>query len=177
MPFHRHVASISALVLVACTTPEVKPGRLDPALIDRHEDNLMKAFRTGHTVVCQRLSVEANPLFFKHLTFPAGTPKKREVDGGRELTWSTADRVNIRVAGARGPSSIIGGVRNTVHKFRIMVGTTTFIVDDLITVRSLNRAAPTLTVLASGFVIVIQDDNTASSFQQVRYIDGRIEAR
>ncbi len=177
MPFARHAVAIPALVLVACTSTDAKQERLDPALIEHHEENLMKPFRTGHTVVCRRLSVEANPLFFKHLTFPAGKPRKRGVDGGQELTWSTADRVSIRGPKDRSAQVVIGGVRNTVDKFRIMVGSTTFMVDDLVTVRSLNRAAPTLTALASGHVMVIQDGKNASSFQQVRYIDGRIEAR
>ena len=67
--------------------------------------------------------------------------------------------------------------RADYEKFKIMIGSTIFMVDDQVKVRSLLRAAPTLTALASGHVMVIQDGKNASTFQQVRYVDGRVEAR
>ena len=183
MCFARPALAVAVLALASCTTTEVeKPDRVDPALLERHESRLMKAYRAGNTVLCQRLVIDVNPLFFKHLTFPAGTPTKRTVDGVPEMVWSIQDGVSIRKLGKpiKAYAVLPKGEhkkRRDFEKFKILIGSTVFMVDDQVKVRSLLRAAPTLTALASGHVMVIQDGKNASTFQQVRYADGRVEAR
>ena len=187
MPKLCHALVVPALVFAGCSTPavQVKLKRPDPQsqkTIADEEKRLIEPFQHGHTVLCRSLDIQANPLFFKHLTFPAGRPRKGKVDGSELMTWTIDDAVSTRKLGKPlKPYQKLGKgqqhKRRTFEKFKIIIGSTVFMVDDRVTVRSLNRAAPTLTALASGHVMLIQDGKKANTFKQVRYSAGKVAVR
>ena len=183
----RHVLAIPALLLVGCVTTETgkqEQERIDPAILEIHEARLVKRFQGRHVIVCQTLEIEANLfLFTNNVTLPVGEPRRERTDLFEQLTWSAGDRVRLREST---PSAQPGWdvkartktrKRSSREKYRIMIDATTFLVDERITVRRLFKAPPTLTAHARGHVMVIENGKAASNYQEVRFVDGRVEAR
>lgn len=186
MPIARHVLVVPAILLAGCVTTEVEPKQREaiaPEILAEHESRLVKQFQADNTIVCRTLEIEANLFVFNNnVTLPVGQPRRERNDLFEQLTWSVGDQISMRERMEAKPGwdskpRKVTRKRHVNDKFRIMIGTTTFIVDDRITVRRLFRAPPTLTAHAKGHVMVIQNGKEASKYQEVRFSGGQVEAR
>jgi hypothetical protein len=186
MSLARHALTIPAILFAGCVTTDTQSNlreKIAPEILAAHESRLVEQFRGGNVVVCESLVIEANLFMFtNNVTLPASKPRRVRNDLFEQLTWSVDDTVELteKRSGATPAAEIKPRPRRRqakIDKFRIMVGSTTFIVDDRITVRRLFRAPPTLTAHAKGHVMVIRNGKDSSNFQEVRFVDGRVEAR
>lgn len=174
-----HILALPALFSAGCVTHEVPKDQVAPALVEMHEARLLKPYQKGATVLCKTLEIEANPILFHNLALPAGQPRRSGGDGFEDLSWSTRDQPVLRgrMVGAEPGPQVKPHAAPRVDKFRIMIGSTAFVVDSSVRVRRLFRAEPTLTAKAKGHVMVIRNGSDASRFQEVRFAGGRVEAR
>ena len=163
------LSALGAFSISGCVTHEVRPEGLDPVIAE-HEARLLMPYRRGATVVCQTLTIEVNPVFFKHLSRPAGPENRTTGEDYEELSWQTHGRVITRSAAAGGSLEL----SPVVQHFYVKIADTMFVVDREVRIRLLHRAPPTLTAVALGTVMVTTDGKTAEYFDQVRYADGQV---
>lgn len=143
-----------------------------PEAVSIQIDRLFQPFQAGKTLYCMQLDVEVSAAFAHRLSFPAaGVPSRGE--GFEQTIWRVTDRVKVR--GNRRQSAPLAEPRR--QKFRVVIGTTHFVVDRIVRVKKLLAAPPTLTATASGHVLVIKDATHSEQFQEVQFAEGRIRTR
>lgn len=169
---------VFALATSGCVTYHAEKARIDPIELKTHEDRLLQPFRLGHTIACQVLRLEVNPVFSKHLTLPAGATRVKTPDYD-EIRWHKDDR--IALWRGRGQASASRRVKDlpppSGRQCKIQIGSTWFLVDESLTVRFPHKAAPTLTAIATGHVMVTKDGKTANYYSEVRFADGEVRTK
>ncbi|MCA8954767.1 MAG: hypothetical protein KDC87_01765 [Planctomycetes bacterium] len=171
-PLDRVRLGASALVLAllgSCVTTEVDRPRVDGAELARHEGRLLTPFNQGNLIVCDKLEVEVNAVFGKHVGTPAGAGKVVDLPEAKETSWRSADPVRFQTHN-------ISTARQSKYLV-VPIGNTMFYVGDTFTRRVLHRAAPTLTAQATGHVMVTKDGKTPYMFESLRIADGRVQTR
>jgi len=151
---------------------ESKARMSDSQAIARHYERLLQPFQAGITIYCQRLTVDVSAAFANRLAFPAGGSQSRG-KGLEQIVWNATDRVKIRARKGR-PGSL---AEPREQKFHVVIGTSHFVVDELIRVKKLLSAAPTLTATAAGHVLVLKDAKQIERYQEVRFAQGRMRTR
>lgn len=174
----RSFGVLAVLATSGCVTYHVEKARIDPIELKTHEDRLLQPFQLGHTIACQVLRLEVNPVFSRHLTLPAGAKRVKTPDYD-EIRWHKDDRIALwqgRVAGS-GARRISDMPAPQGRQCKIQIGSTWFLVDESLTVRFPHKAAPTLTAIATGHVMVTKDGKTANYYSEVRFADGEVRTK
>lgn len=169
---------VAAFFTSGCVTYEIERDRVDANVLKTHEDRLLKPFQLGNTIACQALQLEANPVFGKHLTLPAGATKVKMGDYD-EIRWHKDDRIALWTPRdhAFDAKRIGDGHVPRARHCKIQIGSTWFLVDKSVTIRFPHKAAPTLTAIATGHVMVTNDGKTANYYSEVRFAEGQVRTK
>ena len=177
---HRVFLATLAVLLGGCaaeSTHRVASARDTKLLIAEHEKRLLRPFEVGNTVICDTLGIQVNPVFYRHVTRPAGRGRTVTNEDFKEMSWHTSDRISFQSAPGGQGADTPHLARAQADFFRLKIGSTWFWVGKQVKIRLLHRAPPTLTAHASGRVVVTNDAKTVDHFDELRFADGRVQSR
>ena len=167
------ITALVSLSLQGCVTTTGEDAVKDArGLISMHRERLLRPFQNGRTYYCRSLDVQVSAPFVNSLALPAGGTLSG--GGGFEVTeWKVGDRVRTRAQ--KSASAPLAEPRS--RKFHVVVGTSHFVVDQVVRVKKLMSAPPTLTIKAAGHVLVIKDAKQIETCQEVQFADGQVRSR